>query len=64
MCLLMSSLHGKASRTLVEELGLQSESTCAALTAEPGNLDIKRHEHGNLFIRLQVCLLLELAIMT
>ena len=41
--LLISSLPGLASRTLVESRGLPSDSTCV-LGAEPGKLDIKRHE--------------------
>ena len=51
--LLISSLPGKALRTLVESRGLPSDSTYV-LKAEPGKLDIKRHEPGILFIRLQV----------
>ena len=52
-CLLISSLPGKASRTLVESRGLPSDSTCV-LEAEPGKLDIKLCELGFLFICLQV----------
>ena len=50
-CLLLSSLQGTASRTLVELRGLQRDSTCI-LDAEPGKLDIKRREPGILFISL------------
>ena len=46
MCLLISSLPGKALRTLVD-------STCV-LKAEPGKLDIKRREPGILFISLPI----------
>ena len=62
-CLLISSLPGKASRMLVESLGLSSDSTCF-LEAEPGKLDIKRREPGILLISLQVGSLFKLAIMT
>ena len=47
-CLLISSLPGKALRTLVELRGLPSDSTCV-LKAEPGKLDIKRRKPGILF---------------
>ena len=50
---MISSLHSKASRTLVEWRGLPSNSTWV-LEAEPGKLDIKRREPGILFISLQV----------
>ena len=39
------------------------DSTCI-LVAEPGKLDIKRHETGILFVSLQVCSLVKVAIMT
>ena len=42
-CPLISSLPGKALRTLVEWLGLPSDSTCV-LEAEPDKLGIKRLE--------------------
>ena len=51
--LLISSLPGKALRTLVESRGLPSNSTCN-LEAEPGKLDIKRHSPGFLLISYQV----------
>ena len=63
MCLLISSLQGKASKMLVESQGLSSNST-SDLEADPGKLDIKRHEPGILVISLQVCSLFELEIMT
>ena len=47
----------------VESQGLSSNST-SVLEAEPGKLDIKRHEPGILVISLQFCSLLELKIMT
>ena len=53
----------KASRTLVESRGLQSDSTCI-LEAEPGKLDIKRLESGILFISLQADSLFKLASVT
>ena len=53
----MSSLPGKALRTLVEF------STCV-LKAEPGKFDFKRREPGILFISLQVGSLFKLVIMT
>ena len=48
-CLLLSSLPGKAWRTLVDSRGLSSDSTCV-LKAEPGKLDIKRREPSILFM--------------
>ena len=42
---LISGLPGKALRTLVESRGLPNDSTCV-LEAEPGQLDIARHEPG------------------
>ena len=42
--LLISSLPGKALRTLVNIAGLSSESACV-LKAEPGKLDIERPSH-------------------
>ena len=56
-------LPGKASGMLVELRGLLSDSTCV-LEAEPGKLDIKRHEPGILFISLPISSLFKLAIMT
>ena len=61
-CLLISSLPGEASRTLVESRGLPSDIT-SILEAKPGKLDIKRCEPGILFITLQVGSLIKLAIM-
>ena len=55
---LISSLLGKASRTLVESRGLSSDSTCV-LEAEPGKLDIKRGKPCILFISLQICVTLQ-----
>ena len=57
-CLLISSLPGKASRTLTlaESRGF--------LEAEHGKLDIKRHEPRILLISIQVGSLFKLAIMT
>ena len=52
-CILISSLPGKALKTIVELQGLPSDSTCV-LEAEPGKLDIKRCEPGIQFISLQV----------
>ena len=43
--------------------GLLSDLTCI-LKAEPGNHDIKRHEHGILFISLPIVSLFNLVIMT
>ena len=43
--------------------GLPSDSTCA-LKAEPGEVDIKRHEPGILFISLSIVSLFNLALMT
>ena len=51
MCLLISSLQGKALKMLVESQGLLSNST-SDLEADPGKLDIKRHEPGILVISL------------
>ena len=51
-CLLISSLPGKASITLVESRGLLSDSTCV-LKTEPGKLDIKIGDPGILLISLQ-----------
>ena len=48
---------------LVEPLGFPNDSTYV-FEAEPGKLDIKQREHGILFIRLQVCSLFKLEIMT
>ena len=54
MCLLISSLPGKALRTLVD----------SARLAEPGKLDIKRSEPGIILISLPIVSLFKLAIMT
>ena len=69
---MISSLPGKTSRSLVESLGLHSNSTCilealqsnstCVLKALPGKLDIKRHEYDILFISLQVDSLFKLEI--
>ena len=48
---------------LLTSRGLPSDSAYF-LEAEPGKLDIKRCEHGSLFISLQVDSLFKLAIMT
>ena len=48
---------------LLTSRGLSSDSTCV-LEAEPGKLDIKRHEPGILFISLPIVSLVKLAIMT
>ena len=61
-CAFISSLAGKTLRMHNESGGLRSYSTCV-LKAEPGKLDITRHEPGILLIRLQVDLLFKLAIM-
>ena len=61
--ILISSLPGNVSITLVESRGLMSDSTCV-LEAKPGKLDIERHKPGILFISLQVASLYKLAIMT
>ena len=53
MCLLISSLPGKALRTLVD----------IARLAEPGKLYIKRREPVNLFFSLHIVSLFKLAIM-
>ena len=64
-CLSISSLPGKASRTLVEWRGLPSDST-SVLEAKPGKRDtcIKRREPGILFISLQAVSLFKLASIT
>ena len=63
-CLLISSLPGKALRTLVDIARLPSNST-SILKAEPGKLDIKRREPSSiLFISLPIVSLFKLAIMT
>ena len=61
----MSSLPGKALRTLVDIVAcrLLSNST-SVLNAGPGKLDIKRREPGILFISLLIVSLFKLAIMT
>ena len=58
-CLLISSLPGKALRTLVD---IASDSICF-LKAKPGKLDIKRCEPGILFISLPIVSLFKCAIM-
>ena len=63
MCLLISSLPGKAWRKLLTSRGLPSDSRYV-LKAEPGKLDIKRREPGILFISLPNVSLFKLAIMT
>ena len=55
--LLISSLPGKALRTLID-------IARHVLKAEPGELDIKRREPGILFISLPTDSLFKLAIMT
>ena len=60
---LISSLPGKALKTLIESRGLPSNSTCV-LETEPGKRDIKRREPGILLISLTICLLFKLTIMT
>ena len=62
-CLLISSLPGKALRTRVDIARLAERFTCV-LKAEPGKLDIKRHEPGILFISLPIVSFFKLAIMT
>ena len=47
-CLLISSLPGKASRTLVDIASLPSDSTYV-LEAKPGKHDIKRREPGSIY---------------
>ena len=54
--------QARLQERLLTSRGLLSDSTCV-LEAKPGNLDIKRREHGFLFISLQVGSLLKLAIM-
>ena len=48
-CLLISSLPGKASRTLVDIARL-AEQINSLLKAKPGKLDIERLEPGIIFI--------------
>ena len=62
-CLLISSLPGKAFRTLVESRGLPSDSTYV-FENEPGKLDIKRRKPAILFISLPIGSLYKLATMT
>ena len=62
MSLLISSLPGKALRTLVESRGLPSDSACV-LKAEPGKLEIKRRKPCIYFISLSISSLFKLAIM-
>ena len=61
MCLYISSLPDKASRTLVGSRGMSSDSTCV-LEAEPGKPDIKRRKPGILLISLLIDSLFKLAI--
>ena len=56
--LLISSLPGKALRTLLVDIARLAEQF------EPGKLDIKRHSPGILFISLPNVSLFKLAIMT
>ena len=60
---MISSLSGKALRTLLESRGLQSDPTCV-LEAKLGKHDIKRRKPGILFISLPIGSLFKLAIMT
>ena len=60
---LISSLPGKALRTLVDIARL-AERFNKRFKAEPGKLDIKRREPGILFISLPIVSLFKLAIMT
>ena len=62
-CLLISSLPGKASKTLLESLGLPSNLTCD-LESKPGKLEIKICKPGILFISLPIGSLFKLVIMT
>ena len=62
-CHLISSLPGKALRTLVDIARLAHISTCV-LKAEPDKLDIKRSDLGILFISLPIVLLFKVVIMT
>ena len=62
-CLLISSLPGKALRTLVDIVRLVERYTCV-FNAEPGKLDINRRKPGILFISLPIVSLFKLAIMT
>ena len=48
-CLLISSLSGKALRTLVD-IGRLAEGFNSVLEAQPGKLDIKRRGPGILLI--------------
>ena len=62
-CLLISSLQGRALRTLVDIARL-AERFNMRLKAEPGKLVIKRQELGILFISLPIVSLVKLVIMT
>ena len=62
-CLFISSLPGKALRTLVKSRGFPSNSSCI-LEPEPGKHYNKRREPGILFISLQAGSVFKLAIMT
>ena len=59
----MSGFYVKFTRHLLISRGLPRDST-NILKAEPGQLDIKIHESGILFISLQSDALLKQAIMT
>ena len=63
MSLLISSLPGKALRTLVESRGVPSDSTCV-LEAELGKLEINRRKPCIHFISLSISSLFKLATMT
>ena len=62
-CLLISSLAGKALRTLVDIARL-AERFSMRSQAEPGKLDIKRREPGIPFISLPIVPLFKPVIMT
>ena len=63
-CLLISSLPGEASRTLVDIARLAEGDSPCVLKAESGKLDMERREPGILFISLKANSLFKLAIMT
>ena len=48
---------------MLNRTAMPDDSTCV-LKAEPGKLDIKKHEPGVLFISLPIVSLFKLAIMT
>ena len=62
-CLLISSLQGKALRTLVDIARLAERFNMRS-QSQAGKLYIKRREPGILFISLPIVPLLKLAIMT